>query len=476
MAVSTAISRRGLLAGAGSGMGGAILAACGAAATGTGGTKTEPLAAVSFAQPTEVTFWHTQSGALTKAIDDLVAKFNSSNDKKITVKSEYIAGSYAGLFQKNQVALQAGTPVEVSVAYESHVAEYMRGNWNVDLEPYVKDKAIGLTKEGLEDVFPNYLEGQRYPQYNNKLLSWPFAKSLLVLTVNDELLNRAGVKSLPKTWTEFQAAIQQLSRGDSSLIIDSSQMSASELNQDPTRKRTYGWANYPSASTIYAWAYSRGGTVLDPQTKQVKWNDAPFLESFQFTEDNFKRQYAYNPPRQPGSDYDFVSNRYAFIMQSSVSRPFVRNVMKSNGRENMPWRLAMIPAKDASKPATVAFGPNVAIFRTTPIKQAAAWAFVKWWSEKEQDVEWSITSNYMPVRKSSAETPRLKGYWEKDDPQGKQAFDLLKFAKAEPNIRGTDPIRKVIEDALLSVMEGKQGSKAALEQAAKEANQILAQS
>jgi multiple sugar transport system substrate-binding protein len=471
-----AVSRRGLLAAAGSGTGGAILAACGAAATGTGGSTTQPLAAVTFGQPVEITFWHSLSGALTKAIDDQLAKFNSSNDKKITVKSEFITGSYAGLFQKNQVALQAGTPVDVSVAYESHVAEYMRGGWNIDLDPYIKDKNLGLTKESLDDVFPNYLEGQRYPQYDNKLLSWPFAKSMLVLTVNDELLNRSGVTALPKTWTEFQAAIQKMSRGDASLIIDKTDMAQSELNQDPTRKRTYGWANYPSASTIYSWVFSRGGTVLDPQTKQVKWNEAAMLESFQFTEDNFKRQYAYNPPRSPGSDYDFVSNRYAFIMQSTTSRPFIRSVMKANGRDSLPWRIAMIPAKDASKPAASAFGPNVAIFKTTPLKQAAAWAFVKWWSEKDQDVEWAITSNYMPVRKSSAETPRLKGYWEKDDPQGKQAFDLLKYAKPEPNIRGSDPIRKVLEDALLSVMDGKQSSKSALEAATIEANRLLAQS
>jgi hypothetical protein len=41
--------------------------------------------------------------------------------------------------------------------------------------------------------------------------------------------------------------------------------------------------------------------------------------------------------------------------------------------------------------------------------------------------------------------------------------------------RGADPIRKVIENALLSVMEGKQTSKNTLEAAAREANQLLAQ-
>ncbi|HXI16677.1 MAG TPA: hypothetical protein VNM48_09910, partial [Chloroflexota bacterium] len=75
-----------------------------------------------------------------------------------------------------------------------------------------------------------------------------------------------------------------------------------------------------------------------------------------------------------------------------------------------------------------------------------------------------------------AETPRLKGFWEKDDPQGKQAFDLIKYAKPEPNVRGSDPIRAVIAKALTEVSEGKQTSKAALEAAAKEANEILGRS
>src|SRR5688572_21961609 len=152
------VSRRKLLGAAGTGSGAALLAACGAGG-GAGSGGSQPAANVKFDAPTDIVFWHTQSGALTTAIDQLVAKFNSSNDKKITVKSEFIPGSYAGLFEKNQVALQAGTPVDVSVAYESHVAEYMRGNWNIDLDDYVKDRTLGLSKESLDDIFPNYLEG-----------------------------------------------------------------------------------------------------------------------------------------------------------------------------------------------------------------------------------------------------------------------------------------------------------------------------
>jgi multiple sugar transport system substrate-binding protein len=370
------------------------------------------------------------------------------------------------------VALQGGTPVEVSTAYENMVAEYMRGNAVVNLDDYVKDPTLGYSKEGLDDIFPAYLEGLRFPQYGNQLLSFPFTKSLVVMYVNEEVLQRANVKLPPNgawTWPDFAQAVQAASRADRSLIVDQ------EIGNvtDPSRLRTYGWANYPSASTINAWAYSRGGSMLTADNKQVRFNEPPYLDSFQLTEDTFKRQFAYNPPRQPGSDFDFASNRYAFIHQSSTSRPFLRRVLKDNGREQLPWRITSVPQKDPGKAATVQYGANIAIFRTTDIKQAAAWLFVKWFTERDQDVQWSITSSYMPIRKSSSEHPTLKAYWEKDDPQGKQAFDLAKTARPEPNIRGTEDIRTVIQNALQEVMEGKKSSKAALEEATRQANQLL---
>ena len=469
---TSGVSRRRILGGAGMAVGSVALAACGAA--GSGGTQAQsPSSQVKFDAPQEIAFWHPQSGSNGAALQAMVDKFNATNDKKITINATF-QQNYNELNAKNLAALSAGTPPEFTVAYENWVADYAKGGHMVDLDDYVKDKNLGLTKESLNDIYPSYLDGLRFAQYGNKLLSFPFTKSLVVMYVNEELMQKGGVREVPKTWNEFATAIGQLSRGDQTLLIDPSLATADTL-KDPSRGRTYGWGNYASASTINAWAYSRGGSMLTADNKQVRFTELPYLESFQLTEDAFKRQHAYNPPRQPGNDYDFVANRMAFIMMSSTSRPFVRNTMKNNGREKMPWRVAIIPQKDPSKPATVQYGANIAVFKTTPAKQAAAWAFIKWFTDRDQDVQWSITSSYMPIRKSSSETPTLKGHWESTDPQGKQAFEISKFARPEPNIRGTEPIRPLIQKALMGVMEGKTNSKAALEEAAREANTILQQ-
>ena len=345
------------------GMTGLLVAAC----AGGQGAKSQSLPSVRFEQPVQISFFHSRSGANGKALQDMVDTFNQTNDRKVTVKAEY-QGSYPQVHEKNMVALQGGTPVEVSSAYENMVAEYMRGAAVVNLEDYVKNTTLGYTKAALDDIFPAYLEGLRFPQYDNKLLCFPFTKSLVVMYVNEEVLQRSNVTKIPQTWQEFAQAAQACARVDRALIVDQDLGAIAA----PNRLRTFGWANYPSASTINAWAYSRGGSML-----------------------------------------------------------------------------------------------------TADSKQAAAWLFVKWFTDRDQDVEWSITSSYMPLRKSSSEHPRLKAYWESDDPQGKQAFDLAKAARPEPNIRGTEEIRTVIQNALLQVMEGKQASKAVLDEATRTANQLL---
>ncbi len=133
----------------------------------------------------------------------------------------------------------------------------------------------------------------------------------------------------------------------------------------------------------------------------------------------------------------------------------------------------MIPQKDPAKPVTVLFGGNIVVFKTTPIKQAAAWEWVRFFNEKDQTVFMATNSSYMPSRRSAAEHPDMKAHWERTDPQGKQAFDLTPYARAEPSIAAWQSIRDVLRDALASVTTQKQTAKVALDEATRQANKLI---
>src|SRR5262249_42951343 len=148
----------------------------------------------------EVTLWHTQAGPNGESINAMVSQFNASHPG-ITVSAEYV-GSYDDEYKKLLAAAKGGGLPEMAVAYENVVADLMKANIIVPLDPYMTGKD-GLSKESQDDIFPGYLATNRFKQFNNQLLSFPFTKSNLMTYYNVDLLNAAGVSSIPQTWDDF---------------------------------------------------------------------------------------------------------------------------------------------------------------------------------------------------------------------------------------------------------------------------------
>jgi ABC-type glycerol-3-phosphate transport system substrate-binding protein len=399
--------------------------------------------------PVALTLWHTQTGANAAALQAMVDRFNSTNGKGITVTLQY-QGSYTQLYQKNLSAIQAGALPELAVAYESFVADYMKADVVLNLDPYVNSAKNGLSKESQADIYKPYYDTNRFPQFGNQLLSFPFTKSLFLQYNNEDILKEIG-KSDPKTWDEFESTAK----------------AASKVGPDgkPTR---YGWAITINASNFNGWVLSRGGQLMSADQKTVAWDQQPAIDAVTMMKRMIDNGSAYVPK---GFDYqtDFGTGKAAFVQESSTGRPF----FVSSFKQPINWSLSSIPQKDPAKAATVQYGANIAIFKSTPEKQLASWLFVKWFSDAAQTAEWAVKSSYMPVRKTAQDTDTLKNSW-KTDVQGKQAFDLIGTSVPEPNVRGQQDIHTVIEDMLNAVVAGKVTDiPAAVKAAGVKANQIL---
>jgi ABC-type glycerol-3-phosphate transport system substrate-binding protein len=399
--------------------------------------------------PIGLTLWHTQTGANAAALQAMVDRFNSTNGQGITVTLQY-QGSYTQLYQKNLSAIQAGALPELAVAYESFVADYMKADVVLNLDPYVSSAKNGLTKAQQDDIYKPYFDTNRFPQFADRLLSFPFTKSLFLQYQNDDILKEIG-KGTPKTWDEFEATAR----------------AATKKGPDGKTVR-YGWAVPFNASNFNGWVVSRGGKLMSDDQKTVAWDQQPAIDALTMVDRMLKEGTAYVPK---GFDYqtDFGTAKVAFVQESSTGRPF----FVSSFKQPINWSLASIPQKDPANAHTVQYGANVAIFKGTPEKQLASWLFVKWFSDAAQTAEWAVKSSYMPVRKTAADTDTLKNAW-KTDVQGKQAFDLIGTSAPEPNARGQQDIRTVIEDLFAAVVAGKATDIAkAVKDAGVKANQIL---
>ena len=53
--------------------------------------------------------------------------------------------------------------------------------------------------------------------------------------------------------------------------------------------------------------------------------------------------------------------------------------------------------------------------KTNPeVNQSAAWSFMKWWNEVDQQVTWNIDGSYLPFVTATVDDPRVQAYWQDD--------------------------------------------------------------
>jgi multiple sugar transport system substrate-binding protein len=426
-----------------------LVAAC-AGAPSAPAEQANPIDQVELKEPVQIALWHTQTQQLAAALQGMVDEFNQTNGKGITVKLEF-QGNYTQLYQKNLAAITAGALPETAVAYESFVADYMKADVVVDLDPYVSSTKHGLTKESVDDIYKPYFDTNRFPQFGNKLLSFPFTKSLAVMYTSDDILKEIGA-AVPRTWEEFETVGK----------------AAKKVGADGKVTR-WGWAVPTDASYFDAMVLAMGGRLMSEDNKTVAWDGKEGLQVLQLIDRSVRDGWGYNPP---GFDWqnDFGSAKLLFSFQSSTGRPFVRAAMKN---PSAGWSIRSIPQLDPTKPKTVQFGANVTVFKSTPEKQLASWHFIKWFTEAKQTARWAVASSYMPVRKSASSDAALQASYAGPDRQGKEAFDLIGTSIAEPNVRGHQDIRTVITDMITKVITQRATPDQAIKEAGTKANQIL---
>ncbi len=425
-----------------------LTAACTEAAPGPPRQSTE--ADITLSGPVSITLWHALSGPQQAVLDAMVGKFNETNGKGITVTAQY-QGNYTQLYGRTLAAIQAGTLPDLGHAYDSHVADFAKTGVVVDLGPYKDSPKNGLTRQSQDDIYRSYYEANTFPQFGNKLLSWPFTKSVAVMYVNEDVLNDIG-RPVPRTWVEFEATAKAATKKDSS-----------------GKTTRYGFGYNSDAAYFDAQIVARGGKLMAADNKTVAWDGPEGLGVLQMYDRMSKDGSAYSPK---GNDWetDLASGKLAFYFSSTSLLPFAKDLADRTGAK---WSIANLPQADPASAKTVQFGANVAIFKSTTERQLASWLFIKWLSDTDQTARLAATSYFMPVRASAADSQVLKDYWAKV-PQGKQSFDLIKLSSPESNVRGQQEVRDVVIFNMVGdVIVGRSAPEAAIAAAATKANQIL---
>jgi multiple sugar transport system substrate-binding protein len=399
------------------------------------------------APPVTITFWHgmngsepgTQGGSLQTLVDQY--KQVAPN---VTINMDFTPYTGNELQQKVTGAIVAHNTPDLVQAFESDVAAWYQAGVIAPLDDYVKSS---LTAADLDDLQKALVDSGKFAQYENRQLSFPFNRSIYVVYFNKPELTKVGFPDGPKTWDDLVSACAKI-------VADM-----------PC------YAVQPSPDSFIPVVWGRGGDVISADLKTATFNGPEGVAALTFDVTNIKAKTAYV---SKGFDWqnDFGAKKVAMSPPTTIAGdPFIAKAV------NDAFEIGMAPIPTApGKPLKSLFsGTNLAIMKSTPEKQQAAWDFIKWLTDTKQSAYWSVQTTYLPVRKSALNEQSMKDFIAAK-PRFKVALDLIPTGVAGISVAGWADARTFLQDAVTSADTLTVDPKKALDDAATKTNEALARS
>lgn len=373
-----------------------------------------------------VVLWYPYTGGQEELLLALIDEFNTGNEWGGVIVGEY-AGSSDVLYDEILGRIESGQLPDVVVAEQHQVATYATLGASVALDPYVGNWKWGYTRKELDDFFPIALADERVPQFSERY-GWPLYLSMEVLYYNEDRLIELGYTEPPETWDEF------------------AEMACAASDPDAG---TYGYKFSVDASTFVDMLLNHGGQMVDEDVEAYIFGGEEGLATVTFIQELLSGGCAVLKKERFGARTDFSAGEVLFTIGSTSDLPHYRKGVVEGAGFN--WSISHLPTA-LPLPKVYVEGPSFSLLRSTPEKQLAAWLFLKWFTEPEQQARWAETFSVLPVRPSA--TDLLEGYVV-ENPRYGIALDFLDDDEvvAEPGIAGYDACHESIQEMLAAIAD-----------------------
>ncbi|WMM25895.1 ABC transporter substrate-binding protein [Tissierella sp. MB52-C2] len=351
-------------------------------------------------ESTEVVFWHAMSGSNEEALVNLADKFMDENPNiKINLQFQ---GNYRELFEKLMAAAKANQLPTMTQIYSNRLSWYVEKGLVENLNPYMENEKVGLSKEELADYPALFLDDGIW---NGNQYAMPFNKSQMVLYYNVDMFEEAGVE-VPKTWEEWKVAAEKLTKdtdGDGEPDI-------------------YGLVFANNISTdIAPWLKQAGGMTMSEETNELYFDTPETEEAIEFLNGLIQSKVARTAGEDKYANVPVSQGRAAMCVASTSA---ISTIEKST-LEGINIFAAPLPGHKTND--QLYYGTNVAVYNTgTPEEKLGAWLFSKFLSTPENTAYLAQETGYLPARYSAREIPEYKAYLESAPIKavGLESFDI----------------------------------------------------
>jgi multiple sugar transport system substrate-binding protein len=414
------------------------LVACGTSSEPEGEPKGEGQGPVEDpTEPTTVSFFSWLGN--TPEWKKIAADFEEEHPN-ITIKFENVPAEQAAQVLSTRIA--GNNPPDVAYVNASDVADYASRGAAVDLQNYIERGDV-VNPDDYVDAFRTFVT------YEDKMWGLPMGGETTGLFYRTDLFEDAGIDGPPATWDEFE-------------------QTAAALTDEA--KNQYGYELFASEAAYYwyPWLYQAGGDLLS--------EDGEIL----FTSEEAKQAAEFYVGLTKYAPADYLNSnswdgRIAFaegqVGMYMAGAWFAGTLMDEFPDIDGKWATAPLPEGPAGCKTTIA-GDALMMLSGTEIPDAA-WLWMEHLSKPETiaRLTYKTEGTLLPPLTSllegeeiTQEKPVLEGF-----------IDLMECGVASTSNNPKFPrIETIIDDELAKAMYGEQSAEEALDNAAQQAEAILA--
>lgn len=368
-----------------------------------------------------VTFWHPWVGAAASQVQDLAGEFTRDNPWGIRVE----AVSYGGAYALHEAVLAApgagGLPAAVAAQPEQIAVWQAQSGLVADLNGYLSDP----TWSSAAPVFPNFWQGG---QVDGARISVPAERDTALLFYNQGWAQELGFAGPPATPEEFR---QQACAAFTALLndntVENNGMGGMILNGE--------------ALTVLSWMYAFGAPEMQTAGADYRFEGEPTAAALAFVRALLDEGCAWRS-RLP-APYEYFANRQALFYAGSLEDVEPQTLAQARLGKQDDWTVLPFPQGPGGS-GPLSSGLNYAVFRAEPAEQLAAWAFIRWMMEPEQQSRLAAVNGRLALSKPAAE--RLAEYG-RTHPQWLAAQALADSALDAPDQAAWRTVQHLLEDA-----------------------------
>lgn len=343
------------------------------------------LSSVTYGEEATMTWagWSGEEASTKPAIQEMMNTWNAKNPD---AKVEWVGWPWAKTFEQLVIRTQGGEKLDIAQIDMSWIPSLKEMDVLEDLNPLLGESWL---KENMNQATINS------GKINKKQLTVPWTLASIGMIYNPTLLEKAGVKKIPTTISEFQRALAALKKYDPNII-------------------PYALTTKDAGSVgadFQAWIWTFGGKIIDEDGKVVI-NSPAGVKTVEWMKSLLAKGYIKMDISRFDARQLFAKNQVGFYDDAVMAR----GIAKTNGVPEADLDKTIKPmlrpvVKKGDEPQSGLWGHFLGVFKKAQNKQKAA-DFIKHVLSKEQSLMYFEKASMVPVVKSAIETDQVnKDQW-----------------------------------------------------------------